>query len=104
MSRYFRYAMARINSHARTGAMIESMRASENDRIAHPACGTGNFLPDIYVTPPHVVEKVDDGSSKTCWNCFHWEMDEKKPSRGYCPVFDKMTGQGHGEQCTAFEK
>lgn len=40
--------------HARTESMIESMRASENDRIAHPASGSGNFLPDIYVTPPEV--------------------------------------------------
>ena len=104
MNRYFRDAMLRMNIHARTEEMIESMRSSENDRIANPACGSGNFLPEIYVTPKEVIEKVDDGTSKTCWNCTHWDMDEKRPSRGYCLVFDKMTNQGHGEKCTAFEK
>jgi 23S rRNA G2445 N2-methylase RlmL len=28
-------------------------------RIVNPACGSGNFLPEIYVTPVHVLELAE---------------------------------------------
>lgn len=38
-----------------------------------------------------------------CDNCVHWEVVDKfTATRGYCPIFDKITSFDHGRQCTAW--
>ena len=41
-----------------------------------------------------------------CSECDHWErQDEADPySKGYCTIFDKLTGWTHGDKCTAHSK
>jgi hypothetical protein len=60
---------------------------------------------------PPGSETQYEKTPERCANCKHWEPDTAGcdgtkldlPLIGYCPLFEKMTGRNHGNQCTAFE-
>ena len=39
-----------------------------------------------------------------CATCEHWEpRGDPQDANGYCQIFDKITNEGHGKRCTAWE-